>query len=196
MYGDSERSRQQVGRIVGDKQMSRLVQLLKTHGGRVVAGGSYDEKERYIEPTVLHVSKESPTMVEETFGPILLVVDVKNMDEAIAYVNARPKPLSLYIFTSSQQTAERVVSNTSSGGVTINHCLLHCAHPDNPFGGVGESGTGSYHGKRTFDTFVHEKSVLRKSVWPDGGLLSNPFFLYPPWNKNKLGIIRAIYSYF
>mmetsp|Transcript_60116 Transcript_60116/g.142358 ORF Transcript_60116/g.142358 Transcript_60116/m.142358 type:complete len:137 (-) Transcript_60116:33-443(-) len=129
-------------------------------------------------------------MAEETFGPILLVTPVPDMLTAIHYVNDHPKPLSLYIFTSSSRSADQIIANTSSGGVTVNATIFHCTHPELPFGGIGESGTGSYHGRQTFETFVHRKPVLRKSVWKDFGLLSNPFFLYPPWTPQKLALIK------
>jgi len=181
-----------IGRIVGPKQMERLMGVLANHGGKLVVGGTVKQTERYIEPTVIHVALDSPAMEEETFGPILIVVAVDSMDDAIRYVNTRPKPLSLYIFASTSSTQERIIRNTSSGGVTVNGVIIHAGHHHLPFGGIGDSGTGSYHGRATFDTFVHHKPVLKKSVWKDGGLLSDPFFLYAPFNNLKMKIIRLL----
>jgi len=181
-----------LGRIVGDKQMKRLSDLLRDHKGEILYGGKSDIKERYIEPSVIKVSLDSPAMEEETFGPILWIVEVNSMDEAIQYVNSRDKPLSMYIFAKDTHTQEKIIYNTSAGGVTVNATLFHVAHPDLPFGGIGASGTGRYHGKETFNTFTHEKPVLRKNSIPDGGLLSDPMFIYPPWNDTKIKILRLL----
>jgi len=192
LYGADPKTNGNFGRIVGDSQMKRLVGLLNTHGGEVVVGGSYEERDRFIEPTVIQVGFNSPMMGEETFGPILLVVPVPNMQAAIDYVNGRPKPLSLYLFAGSSKVQQQIIKNTSAGGVTVNATLFHAAHHELPFGGVGDSGIGGYHGKATFDTFCHRKPVLVKSSWPDLGLLSDPFFLYPPWTDLKSKILRAL----
>lgn len=182
-----------LGRIVGERQMERLAEVLKTHGGKVVYGGNYDMKSRYIEPTILHVDFDSPSMREETFGPILLVVTVESMQQAIQYVQSRPKPLSMYVFAKDRKTQEEIIYNTSAGGVTVNGTLFHVAHPDLPFGGVGDSGIGRYHGEETFNTFTHEKPVLRKAVdWKDAGLLSDPFFIYPPWSETKIKLMKLL----
>lgn len=192
MYTDDPQNAGTVGRIVGAKQMKRLIEVLETHGGEVLVGGTYDEEDLYIAPSVVKVARDSPCLAEETFGPILILTPVASMQEAIEYVNARPKPLSMYVFSSSHDTQERIVQNTSAGGVTINACLFHVGHSEMPFGGVGNSGMGTYHGKHTFDTFCHRKPVLRKSIWPDGGALSNPFFLYPPFTDFKIQILRMV----
>eukprot|EP00735_Rhodelphis_limneticus_P003103 TRINITY_DN1435_c0_g1::TRINITY_DN1435_c0_g1_i1::g.27190::m.27190 TRINITY_DN1435_c0_g1::TRINITY_DN1435_c0_g1_i1::g.27190 ORF type:complete len:567 (-),score=170.15,sp/P30838/AL3A1_HUMAN/43.08/1e-127,Aldedh/PF00171.17/1.4e-84 TRINITY_DN1435_c0_g1_i1:306-1925(-) len=191
-YGENPKDGGNIGRVVGDKQMLRLIDVLANHGGKVICGGGYVKEERYIAPTVLCVSRDSPAMAEETFGPILLVTPVDSMDEAIQYVNARPKPLSLYIFSSSTDTQNKIVYNTSSGGVTVNATLFHAGHPSLPFGGVGASGMGNYHGQATFDTFAHRKPVLIKPKWHDLGLLSDPMFLYPPWNSFKVSALKSL----
>jgi len=184
---------QSMARIVGDKQMTRLVGLLKTHGGKVVIGGDYDEATRYISPTIVHVDDwNSSLLQEETFGPILVVKPVKSMEEAIEYVNTKPKSLALYVFSNDHNTQEKILYNTSSGGVTVNGTLMHAGHPELGFGGVGESGMGRYHGDFSFMTFTHEKPVLRKAIWHDAGLLSDPFFLYPPWTALKLKFLRMV----
>ena len=118
-------------------------------------------------------------MADEIFGPILPVLGVKDIEQAIAFVNSRPKPLALYLFTNDPLVQESVLERTSSGGVTVNHTLLHLAVPSLPFGGVGASGMGAYHGRATFETFSHRKSVLVKPTWLD------PSFFYPPYNDFK-----------
>ena len=123
-------------------------------------------------------------MDDEIFGPILPILTVNDVDEAIRFVNDREKPLALYVFSSDDDTLDHVVSNTSAGGVTTNHAVLHLAVPDLPFGGVGESGMGSYHGKPGFDTFSHAKAVLNNPTRPD------PALMYPPYSSMKQKILR------
>ncbi len=122
-------------------------------------------------------------MGEEIFGPILPVLAVDDVDEAIAFINERDKPLALYVFGGDAATT-KVVERTSAGGVCINHAVLHVAVPDLPFGGVGESGMGAYHGQAGFDRFSHLKSVLAKPTRPD------PPVLYPPYSRIKRWLIR------
>ena len=114
------------------------------------------------------VEPDAAVMQEEIFGPILPVIAVTDVDEAVGFVNERPQPLALYVFTSDDAAAERIVERTTSGGVTVNHTMLHVAVPDLPFGGVGASGIGAYHGKAGFDTFSHRRSVFTKPARPDG----------------------------
>ena len=120
------------------------------------------------------------------------VTSADSVEDAIAEINRRPKPLALYIFAQDEKTQRVVAENTSSGGITINSCLLHVGHPGLPFGGIGNSGMGAYHGKRTFSVFSHDKPVLNKAVWSDFGLLSDPFFLYPPFTPLKEGIVNFL----
>jgi aldehyde dehydrogenase (NAD+) len=212
MYGSEDgggeakggvRPRDQVGRIINARHMQRLTKLIdqvKGGGGRssgdeIIVGGQYEAESRYIAPTVLRVGRDSPTMEEETFGPIVLVCAVDSIEEAVQHVNARPKPLALYIFSSSEATQELIINSTSAGGVTVNATLFHAGHTELPFGGVGDSGMGSYHGRASFDTFSHKKPVVRKAVWPDGGVASNPELLYPPWSKFKTKALRTAYSF-
>ncbi|EGD73720.1 hypothetical protein PTSG_05426 [Salpingoeca rosetta] len=150
-----------IGRVVGDKQMDRLVGLLNSHGGQVVAGGQFDRKKRYIAATVIHVSRTSTLMQDETFGPILAVTEAESVEDAIAEINSRPKPLALYIFAQDEAVQRRVVENTSSGGVTVNSCLFHVGHPGLPFGGIGNSGMGAYHGENSHETIVCLCLLLR-----------------------------------
>lgn len=158
-------------RIVNDKSFERLVSYLTD--GRVICGGRIDPSERYIEPTVLDdVSVDSPVMTEEIFGPILPIVNVNNLDDAIVFVNSRPKPLALYYFGSC---AKRILKETTSGGVCINDTIMHIANKNLPFGGVGYSGISRYHGKYSFEAFSHLRPVLRTSTRID------PAFRYMPY---------------
>ena len=125
-------------------------------------------------------------MAEEIFGPVLPVVRVASIDQAIDAVNSRPKPLALYVLTSSNATADRVIASTSSGGACVNHVVVHVLPESLPFGGVGPSGMGAYHGRAGFDAFSHRRTVLRKPTRPD------PAMLYPPYTKAKESLIRRV----
>jgi aldehyde dehydrogenase (NAD+) len=174
------------GRIVNDRHFNRLTGLLESAGGTVAVGGSSDAATRFIEPTIIvDPDLEAPIMQEEIFGPLLPVVAVDSIDDAIDFVNDRPKPLALYVFAGSPETAEHVLASTSSGGACVNQTILHIHTPNMPFGGVGPSGTGSYHGKFGFDAFSHHKSVLLKPQKPD------PKLLYPPYTPLKDKIVHA-----
>jgi aldehyde dehydrogenase (NAD+) len=175
-------------RIVNDAHFQRLAGLLDGGGfTEVVAGGLVDPAERYISPTVLRgVDHDAPVMREEIFGPILPVIAVDDLDEAIAFVNDRDKPLSLYVFARSKAAQNRVLERTSSGGICINATVVHFAVPGLPFGGVGESGYGSYHGREGFETFSNRKPVMSKPAKPD------PPVQYPPWTGLKKKVLRRI----
>jgi aldehyde dehydrogenase (NAD+) len=182
-YGDDPKSSPDFGRIVNAAHWQRLQELLDTSGGAIAVGGAVDEDDRYVAPTVVvDPDLDAPIMQEEIFGPLLPVIAVEGVDDAVRFVNDRPKPLALYVFSRSGDTADDVIERTSSGGACINHCLLHIMPSELPFGGVGPSGMGAYHGKRGFDTFSHLKSVLYKPQKPDVKLL------YPPYTplKDKL----------
>ena len=187
-YGDDPRRSADYGRIVNDNHFRRLSGLIDGGGYEsVVIGGERDAGERYIAPTVLDgVKPDAPVMGEEIFGPILPVRAVSDVDEAIAIVNAGDKPLALYAFTESKATADRVIDRTSSGGVCINATVLHFGVPELPFGGVGESGMGSYHGRAGFDAFTHRKPVLAKPSRLD------PPVAYPPYRKWKRRLLRRV----
>ena len=185
-YGDDPRQSDDYARIVDERHHDRLMKLLNDGGfDATVFGGTGDRGSRYLAPTVLSgVKPDAAVMDDEIFGPILPVLSVSDVDEAIRFVNDREKPLALYAFSSEQDTLEHIVANTSAGGVTLNHAVLHLAVPDLPVGGVGESGMGSYHGKPGFDTFSHFKAVLDKATRPD------PTLTYPPYTATKQKIIR------
>jgi acyl-CoA reductase-like NAD-dependent aldehyde dehydrogenase len=183
-YGDDPAQSPDYARLISRRHFERLEPLLKD--GEIVMGGQTKPEEKYIAPTVMdQVSWESPVMQEEIFGPILPVLEYTDLKEAIAQINARPKPLALYIFSKDKQKQEQVLQETSSGGVCINDTVMQVGVSTLPFGGVGDSGIGSYHGKASFDTFSHYKSVLKK------GFRFDPNWRYPPY-KDKLSLLKRI----
>ncbi|POX51309.1 aldehyde dehydrogenase family protein [Streptomyces sp. Ru71] len=162
-YGADPRSAPHYSRIVNERHFDRLSALLDS--GRVVTGGAGDRAEKYIAPTVLaDVDPEAPVMQEEIFGPILPIVTVAGLDEAVDFINDRDKPLALYVFSDSDDTRRRIAAETSSGGLGHGLPLAHLTVSDLPFGGVGESGMGSYHGRYSLETFSHRKAVLSKPL--------------------------------
>ncbi|MEU6144418.1 aldehyde dehydrogenase family protein [Streptomyces sp. NPDC047081] len=163
LYGTDPAASGEYGRIINERHFDRLSGLLDS--GRVVVGGGSDRTTKYIAPTVLaDVDPKSPVMQEEIFGPILPVVTVSGLDEAIDFINDRDKPLALYVFTESDATKSRIAAETSSGGLGHGLPLAHLTVSDLPFGGVGESGMGSYHGRYSIETFSHRKAVLEKPL--------------------------------
>jgi aldehyde dehydrogenase (NAD+) len=186
-YGADPQTSTSFGRIVNDRHLSRLKGLLDRGAGTVTTGGTIDETQRYVAPTVtVDPPLDSPVMQEEIFGPILPVLAVDGPDEATAFITSRPKPLALYVFAGNDAAIDTVVDGTSSGGVCINQTLMHLLPSDLPFGGVGDSGMGSYHGKTGFDVFSHQKSVLRKPTRPDLKVL------YPPYSGLVEKIVRKV----
>ncbi|MEU0060659.1 aldehyde dehydrogenase family protein [Streptomyces sp. NPDC006334] len=163
LYGKDPQACEEYGRIVNERHFDRLTALLDS--GRTVVGGDSDRTAKYIAPTVLaDVDPESPVMREEIFGPVLPIVTVAGLDEAIDFINDRDKPLALYVFSESEDTRRRVAAETSSGGLGHGLPLAHLTVSDLPFGGVGESGTGNYHGRYSLETFSHRKAVLDKPL--------------------------------
>lgn len=184
-YGDNPQNSEDYGRIINERHHRRLMGLME--GVTVAHGGQNEEADRYIAPTVLSdVHEDSPCMGQEIFGPLLPIIPITDIEHAVRFINARPKPLALYVFTKSRRTQEQVVSRTSSGGLTVNHAWMHLAVPGLPFGGVGESGMGAYHGRLTFDTFTHRKAVLSKPTMLD------PAFAYPPYDDKKKKIVKLL----
>jgi aldehyde dehydrogenase (NAD+) len=187
-YGSDPSSVEDYGRIVNERHHERLTGLVADSGGRVACGGEADVSTRYLAPTiVVDPDVGSGLMQEEIFGPVLPVLAVDSIEDAIAFVNDRPKPLALYIYSRSAEIADRVLSRTSSGGACVNHSVVHILPETLPFGGVGPSGMGAYHGKAGFDVFSHHKSVVRKPTFPD------PKMLYPPYTGWKDKIIRLAF---
>jgi acyl-CoA reductase-like NAD-dependent aldehyde dehydrogenase len=143
--------------------------------------------DRYIAPTILkNVNEDDPVMQEEIFGPILPVISVSSIESAIGYVGRRAKPLALYVFARDEGVQDRVIAGTSAGGTTLNHIWIHLGVLQLPFGGVGESGMGAYHGRRSFETFSHRRAVLKKPSLPD------PPILFPPYSARKLRWIKRL----
>ncbi len=184
-YGDDPQKSEDYGRIVNVHHFRRVAALLKDQ--EVYVGGQTDESDLYISPTILvNVSPDSPIMQEEIFGPILPVIAVPDLEAAIKFVKARPKPLAQCIFTEDRNEERKILNQTTAGGVDINTANLHSGTPGVPFGGVGASGMGAYHGKLSFETFSHRKSVIRQGTWTE--LLSqaiNPPYVDWKWKVAK-----------
>jgi aldehyde dehydrogenase (NAD+) len=175
-YGDAPKQSGDYARVVNQRHHQRLAALLKDE--EVVFGGEVDEEDCYIAPTLLrNVSPDSAVMADEIFGPILPVLKIKDVDQAIDFVNAREKPLALYLFTNDSATEAKVLERTSSGGACVNGTVVHISDSRLPFGGVGPSGMGAYHGRHTFETFSHRKAVMKR------GMLFDIKLMYPPYTE-------------
>ena len=169
--------------IISEKHYRRVKGLLD--GQRALIGGETDDSRRFIAPTLLdETDPASPIMQEEIFGPVLPMVCFDALDEAIEFIRARPKPLALYLFTADRTAERRVLDSCAFGGGCINDTIIHLATTHMPFGGVGESGMGSYHGRQSFDTFTHWRSIVKKSTWLDLPMR------YHPYSDKKLRLIR------
>ncbi len=183
-YGRNPAQSPDFGRIVDDAHFNRLADLLGK--GTIVTGGRIERASRYIAPTIIDgITGSEPIMRDEIFGPLLPVVEYEDLSQAIAFVNERPKPLALYFFSRDKALQDRVLQETSAGGGCINDTVIHettCL----PFGGVGPSGIGKYHGKASFDAFSHERSIIKSGFWFDIPLR------YPPY-KNHLKWLRKIF---
>lgn len=183
-YGEDPLAGEDLPRIVNQKHFDRLTALMES--GRVAVGGGTDPERLRIAPTILvNVTEDDPAMMEEIFGPILPVLTYDSLPELIARQQAKPRPLALYLFTRSRDVERAVLENLSFGGGCVNDTIVHLATPHLPFGGVGNSGMGACHGKAGFDTFTHEKSVLKK------GGLDIPV-RYPPYGKKKVETLRKL----
>ncbi len=184
-YGNDPSQSPDYGRIISDRHFSRLADLLQ---GKILIGGETKPEKRYIAPTLIdQVNWTDAIMQDEIFGPILPILAYEDLGEAIAQINARPKPLALYLFSKNKQVQNRVLQETSSGGVAINETIMQIAPHTLPFGGVGSSGMGSYHGKFSFDTFSHRKSVFYKPFWIDIKLRYAPYAGKIEWVKRMMG---------
>jgi len=171
--------------IISDKHYARVKKLME--GEKIILGGGSDDSRRFIEPTLLDgITFESPIMQEEIFGPLLPIITYKNLDECIRFIQSRPRPLALYIFTESKANRERILSTCSFGGGCINDVIMHIVTPYMPFGGVGYSGMGDYHGKKSFDTFTHYRSILSQSTRMDVNLR------YMPYDDKKLRLLKKV----
>ena len=184
-YGDDPARCEDYGRIVNRAHFERLVKYL--HDGKVVHGGAHDVKDLFIAPTILaDVSSDAAAMQEEIFGPILPVLTFDKLDDALALLRDRPTPLALYVFTRDRATEARVLADAPSGGVCVNDVVSHMIGTGLPFGGMGESGMGAYHGRTGFEAFSHQRAVLRRATW-----LDLPF-RYPPQKLSLAGLKRAM----
>lgn len=188
MYGDDPRQSPDYGRLVSERHVERVRGLLDS--GTVAFGGQVDAADRYIAPTVLtDVTPDDPVMGEEIFGPVLPVLTVRGVDDAIALVRQHRNPLALYLFTEVKAEQEKVIARVGFGGGCINNVTMHFSDPRLPFGGVGTSGTGAYHGKHGFDVFSHRKAVLESSSSPLLERLSA--VKYPPY-AGKLPLLKRL----
>ncbi len=175
--------------IVNERHFNRLANALAATKGNVAVGGETDAVNLKIQPTVVvDPDPAEPLMTDEIFGPILPVVTVQNLDEAITFVNSRPKPLAAYLFAKSKSIRERVIKEVPAGGMVVNHLLFHFATHKLPFGGVGPSGLGAYHGKFGFETFSHKKSVMTKPTRPDLTAM-----IYPPYTEKAWKLARKLF---
>ncbi len=186
-YGTDPEKSSSFGRIISDEAFDRLAQCLNQTRGTVVFGGNTDKEKRYIEPTILRdVDWEDEILKKEIFGPILPIIRYKNINDEIEWQKSMEKPLATYVFSENIKNAEKVMNRLSFGGGCINDTLLHVSNPDLPFGGVGNSGMGRYHGKTGFDTFSNKKSIM----------ITNPgiemSFIYPPYTNTKKILVRQL----
>jgi len=178
-YGEDPKKSPDYGRVINLQHFDRLVRLLAS--GTIYHGGQHDRTDRFIAPTVLvNVPPESLAMQEEIFGPILPVVEVSSVDEVIEFVNARASPLALYLFSEDRSLTERILNSTTSGGAVVNDCTLQPLIHELPFGGVGGSGMGKYHGEWGFRTYTNARGVLYHSTMIDFGGMR-----YPPYERNR-----------
>jgi len=176
-------------RIVNQRHFDRLTASLAATKGDVVIGGGSDSSKISIQPTVVvDPDPAEPLMTDEIFGPILPIMTVQSLDDAIGFVNSRPKPLAAYLFTKTKSIRERVIKEVTAGGMVINHLLFQFSTNKLPFGGVGPSGMGAYHGKFGFEQFSHRKTVMTKPTRPDVGA-----FIYPPYTEKAFKLARRLF---
>lgn len=182
-YGPNPKASPDLCRIVSEKHLDRIAEYLKE--GTVAVGGDVDREQLYIAPTILtDVSPKNKVMTEEIFGPILPIVNVESAHDAISFINSREKPLVFYIFSNSETIQKMLLSNTTSGGSCVNDTMVHLSVHDLPFGGVGNSGMGSYHGKASFDTFTHRKSCLIRNYNKIAETIGK--MRYPPYSETNM----------
>lgn len=183
-FGENVRNSEDYPRIVNKSSLERLSGYL--NDGKIYYGGNIDEDNLYMEPTlIIKPDLNSPLMSDEIFGPILPILVYEDLDNVIKFINHREKPLALYYFSESKKKIKYVLTSTTSGGVTINDTIIHVANPNLPFGGVGNSGVGKYHGKESFETFTHNKSVMKRGTFIEFNIRFAPY-------KNKLNLVKRI----
>lgn len=183
-FGENPKKSKDYPRIINQREVERLSKYLKE--GKIFYGGDIDIENKYISPTILtNIQDKATVLEEEIFGPIIPVIEFSNIDEVINKINHGEKPLALYYFSEDRKKIKKIITRTISGGITINDTILHVAVSNLPFGGVGNSGMGSYHGKASFDTFTHKKPVIKRGTWIEFS------FRFAPY-KNKINILKKI----
>lgn len=183
-FGKDPSQSEDYARIINEKRFDKVASYLQQ--GRIIAGGATDRADKYIEPTLLtDVSLDAPVMQEEIFGPVLPLIPYKTVEEAMAVIARNPNPLSLYVFTKSRRTEKAFVEQIAFGGGCVNNTLVHFTNEELPFGGVGQSGMGRYHGRSGFDEFTQIKSVMKTATWLDVPVK------YPPFG-NKLKLAKKV----
>ncbi|KAL0459227.1 UNVERIFIED_CONTAM: Aldehyde dehydrogenase family 3 member F1 [Sesamum latifolium] len=190
MFG--ENPKENIARIINKSHFSRLRNLLTepTVRNSIVHGGWMDEDSLFVEPTLLlDPPVDSGIMSEEVFGPLLPIITLERIEDSIEFINSMPRPLAIYAFTNSEGLKKKLSSRTSSGSIVFNDAIIQYVADSLPFGGVGESGFGRYHGKFSFEVFSHEKAIARRSFLVDF------WFRYPPWNQHKLQLFKSAYVF-
>ena len=183
-FGTEVKNSPDYSRVINTASLNRLKEYL--NDGEIYYGGNFDITELYMEPTILtNVDVDSNVMTEEIFGPILPVIEFDNIQDIISFINKREKPLALYYFSENKKSIKNVLRCTTSGGVTINDTVIHVANGNLPFGGVGNSGMGSYHGKASFDAFTHKRSVMERGTFVEFNVRFAPY-------KEKINILKKI----
>lgn len=184
-YGSNPRESPDYARIINGRHFERVCSLMKD--GEIIHGGDTSAADKYIAPTIIdHVTLENRIMKEEIFGPLLPIMEYGDIEEAIGIINGMPRPLALYLFTESRAVQKKVLGSTLSGGGCINDTISHVGNTGLPFGGIGDSGMGSYHGKTGFDTFTHRRSILKR------GTLFDLTLRYPPYGK-RLKLVQRLF---
>lgn len=185
-YGKNIKESKDYGRIINEGHTRRLADIIEKDRAKITYGGEYNIEEKFVSPTIFTgVSFEDASMQEELFGPLIPVMEYESLGNIIDEINNRPKPLAMYVFSESRNVIDNLLKRVSFGGGCVNDTISHIASSKLPFGGVGSSGMGSYHGKYSFDTFSHNKSILEKQTWLEHGLV------FPPY-KSKVKITKRL----
>ena len=185
IHGDYPQKSEAFVRIINPRHFDRITQLMDQD--KIIVGGQTDKQDLYIAPTLMdHVNWDDAVMKEEIFGPVLPIIEYEDLNDAIAQIKAQEKPLALYLFTNKKSIRDQVFHEISFGGGALNETIMHLANPNLPFGGVGNSGTGSYHGEYGFAAFSHQKSIIQKPNWFE------PFVKYAPYTSFKLSVLKKL----
>ena len=186
-YGENPIESDDYPKIINKKNFDRILNLIE--GKRLICGGKYDDDSLKIEPTILEVSSmDEKIMQEEIFGPIIPIIIYKNKSEIFEIIDKNKNPLALYLFTDNNSFEKEIIEKVSFGGGCVNDTIIHCTSEGLPFGGIGRSGIGNYHGKASFDAFSHKKSVVKSKKFADISMK------YPPFNEKKLELIKKVFN--